>query len=189
MKKLFSSLCIVSLLMGCSSQNTDTASQEKVAQNGDYVNIDFSNEKIYNTYSSDNLEVINKPSDLMYLIYTSGSTGKPKGVMLTHKNVHNYLCGLTNVIDFSKNKVIVSVTTICFDIFVTEFWGGLLNGLTVVIANEQEQNIAFDLSKLCKKYNVNMIQTTPSRFSILLEEDSSFLDNISDLLVGRRISS
>ena len=41
MKKLFSSLFIVSLLMGCSSQNTKTTSQEKVAQNGDYVNIDF----------------------------------------------------------------------------------------------------------------------------------------------------
>ena len=144
---------------------------------------------IYVNNPTNNLDVVNTSSNLMYLIYTSGSTGKPKGVMLTHKNVHNYLCGLTNVIDFSKNKVIVSVTTICFDIFVTEFWGGLLNGLTVVIANEQEQNIAFDLSKLCKKYNVNMIQTTPSRFSILLEEDSSFLDNISDLLVGRRISS
>lgn len=147
------------------------------------VNISLS-EDIYLNNPSDNLEVLNNSSDLMYLIYTSGSTGKPKGVMLTHKNVHNYLCGLKNVIDFSKDKVIVSVTTICFDIFVTEFWGGLLNGLTVVIANEQEQNISFNLSKLCKKYNVNMIQTTPSRFNILLEEDSSFLDNISDLLVG-----
>lgn len=147
------------------------------------VNISL-NKEIYSMYPDDNLKPVNNSSDLMYVIYTSGSTGKPKGVMLTHKNAHNYLCGLKNVIDFSESKVILSITTICFDIFVTEFWGGLLNGLTVVIANEQEQNIAQDLSKLCKKYNVNIIQTTPSRYSILLEEDASFLDTITDLLVG-----
>ena len=161
-------------------------STEKLHDLNDYVNIDFSNEKIYNTYSSDNLEVINKPSDLMYLIYTSGSTGKPKGVMLMHRNVNNFIHGLTNIIDFSSDKVIVSVTTICFDIFVTEFWGGLLKGLTVVIANEQEQNITYDLNKLCLKYNVNMIQTTPSRFGILLDDENNlqFMNNITDIIVG-----
>ena len=147
------------------------------------VNIDLSNE-FYNNYSDENLPVLNTPDDLMYLIYTSGSTGKPKGVMLMHKNVNNYLHGLKYKIDFFSEKVIVSVTTICFDIFVTEFWGGLLNGLTVVIANEQEQNIASDLSKLCSKYNVNMIQTTPSRFTALLAENSDFLNTITDLMVG-----
>ena len=154
-----------------------------IYKSADIINIDLKSE-IYNTYPTTNLIPINNPSDLMYLIYTSGSTGKPKGVMLMHKNVNNYLHGLTEKIDFSDNKTIISVTTICFDIFVTEFWGGLLNGLTVVIANEQEQNIASDLSKLCLKHNVNMIQTTPSRFNALLEDDSSFLNNITDLMVG-----
>ena len=149
------------------------------------INIDFSSE-IYRTLPSNNLEVINSPSDLMYLIYTSGSTGKPKGVMIMHKNVNNFLHGLVDMIPFSINKVIVSVTTICFDIFVTEFWGGLLNGLTVVIANEQEQNISYDLNKLCLKYNVNIIQTTPSRFRLLLDNNANlaFMNNITDLIVG-----
>lgn len=149
----------------------------------DTVNICLSGE-IYKIYPTDNLETVNTPENLIYLIYTSGSTGKPKGVMLMHKNVNNYIHGLKDVIDFSEDKVIVSVTTICFDIFVTEFWGGLLSGMTVVIANEQEQNIASDLNKICKNYNVNMIQTTPSRFNALISEDSSFLDNITDLMVG-----
>lgn len=149
------------------------------------VNIELA-EDIFKIYSEDNLDIINKPSDLMYLIYTSGSTGKPKGVMIMHKNVNNFINGLTNIIDFSSNKIIVSITTICFDIFVTEFWGGLLKGLTVVIANEQEQNITYDLNKLCLKYNVNIIQTTPSRFNILLEDTNNlkFMNNITDLIVG-----
>lgn len=147
-------------------------------------NIDFSS-PFYLTAPINNLTCINSSDDLIYLIYTSGSTGKPKGVMLTHKNINNYLTGLKQVIDFSSSKVIVSVTTVCFDIFVTEFWGGLLNGLTVVIANEQEQNISADLNRLCLKYHVNMIQTTPSRFQLLLDsEDLPFLKNITDLMVG-----
>ena len=148
------------------------------------INLDHL-EDIFINEDASNLSVVNNPSDLMYLIYTSGSTGKPKGVMLTHQNVNNYLHGLTNVIDFSSDKVMVSVTTICFDIFVTEFWGSLLNGLTVVLANEQEQNISSDLNKLCQKYHVNMIQTTPSRFSLWLQTDElDFLNEISDLMVG-----
>ena len=149
------------------------------------LNIDFSGD-IYKNYPGQNLDIVNSPSDLMYLIYTSGSTGKPKGVMLMHKNVNNFLHGLVDIIPFATHKVIVSVTTICFDIFVTEFWGGLLNGLTVVIANEQEQNITYDLNKLCLKYNVNIIQTTPSRFKLLLDntDDLDFMNNITDLIVG-----
>lgn len=38
MKKIIGCLFVVSLLFGCSSQETK---QEAVAQNGDYVNIDF----------------------------------------------------------------------------------------------------------------------------------------------------
>ena len=147
-------------------------------------NIDFSC-PFYLNAPIKNLTCANSSDDLIYLIYTSGSTGKPKGVMLTHKNINNYLTGLKQRIDFSSSKVIVSVTTVCFDIFVTEFWGGLLSGLTVVIANEQEQNIFADLNRLCLKYHVNMIQTTPSRFQLLLDaEELPFLKNITDLMVG-----
>ena len=36
---------------------------------------------------SKNLEIVNKPNDLIYVIYTSGTTGNPKGVMIEHKNL------------------------------------------------------------------------------------------------------
>ena len=150
-----------------------------------HINISFT-ENLYNSKNTKN--VIHKihSNDLIYLIYTSGSTGKPKGVMLKHKNIINFLLGTKNVIDFSQDKTMISVTTVCFDIFVLEFWGSLTSGMSLVIANELQQNSAKDLNELCKKYSVNMIQTTPSRFAKFMQDSKNiyFLKNMSDIMVG-----
>ena len=149
------------------------------------INISLDND-FYNNEKADNINTNINPDDLMYVIYTSGSTGNPKGVMLTHDNVHNFLVGISNIIDFKNNNSIVSLTTICFDIFVLELWGGLTNGLSVIIANEQEQNNTSLLNKLCLNNNVQMLQTTPSRISFLLkdEENLDFLKNLNIIMLG-----
>ena len=139
-------------------------------------------------YNRENKEIKTKinPEDLIYLIYTSGSTGKPKGVMLKHKNIINFLLGTKKVIDFNTEKVMVSITTICFDIFVLEFWGALTSGMTLVLANENEQNNVEELNKLCLENKVTMIQTTPSRFKALLEnkKNTEFIKKMTDIMVG-----
>ena len=152
---------------------------------GQKINISL-NSRIYETEDSENLNVEFSASSLMYLIYTSGSTGKPKGVMLTHRNVHNFLLGVNNVINFGENRTILSLTTICFDIFGLELWGGLTNGLTVVIATEDEQNSGELLNKLCMDTHVEMLQTTPSRMSFFLRDDESleFLKNLKVIMLG-----
>ena len=149
------------------------------------IDISLTNEKIYNKKS----EQINQKLDsnsLAYLIYTSGSTGKPKGVMVTNRNLNNFVKGMKKIIDFSEDKVMVSVTTICFDIFGLEIWCALTSGQTLVLANEEEQNNPVLLNKLCLENKVNIIQTTPSRFSIIVEdkENLAFLKNITEILVG-----
>ena len=136
-----------------------------------------------------NKENINLKIDentLVYLIYTSGSTGKPKGVQITNRNLNNFIKGMKKEIDFSADKTMVSVTTICFDIFGLEMWCSLTSGLTLVVANELEQNMPSLLNKLCLENNVNMIQTTPSRYSVIFEDINNlkFLENITDILVG-----
>ncbi len=154
--------------------------------NIDINKIDISlNSDVYN-FKSQKINIKLKPNDLIYLIYTSGSTGKPKGVMLTHKNITNFLLGVKNIIDFNPSKTMVSVTTICFDIFVLEFWGALTSGMTLVLTNEIEQNNQKKLNELCLKYDVNMIQTTPSRFLNLTqdEENIQFMKKMTDIMVG-----
>lgn len=143
-------------------------------------------EKDFAEGNENNPEIINNPNDLIYVIYTSGSTGKPKGVMLKHNNVNNFIKGACDQIDFNENKVIVSVTTICFDIFVLESWLALQKGLTVVLANEEEQNSPKLFNALCLENNVNMIQTTPSRTAVLISNKKylKYVEKISEFMVG-----
>ncbi|MDO5556013.1 MAG: amino acid adenylation domain-containing protein, partial [Clostridia bacterium] len=162
----------------------NNTTENMISKKIDKTNISLEN-SLFTDESKENLKNVNIATDLIYLIYTSGSTGNPKGVMLNHKNINNYICGLKEKIDFSEDKTMVSITTICFDIFVTEIWATLLNGIKVILANENEQNIPKLLSELCEENTVNMIQTTPSRFDVLINSDScEFLKNMSDILVG-----
>ncbi len=151
---------------------------KKLQDKVEYTNkifVDLDND-LYN-FNKNNLENINSPNDLAYIIYTSGSTGMPKGVMLKHQslsNLANYCNGYVEYLRDNKYRAIVSVTTVSFDIFVFETLISLQKGLKLVIANEQEQTIPRLLSTLIEKNNVEIIQTTPSRMQLLV-------NNITDI--------
>lgn len=76
----------------------------------------------------------------MYLLYTSGSTGAPKAVTVTHRNFHNYLLGISQVVDYSEDKKVLSMASISFDVFGYELWVTLLNGLTLVLSTRRRTN-------------------------------------------------
>lgn len=150
------------------------------------IAVDLDKSPIYDSNLTHNLGNVGSADNLAYLIYTSGSTGNPKGVMLTNRNVNNFIAGTCNKIDFKNYSTIVSVTTMCFDIFVLESLLPLENGLTVVMANEDEQNIPSLLNKLCLENNVEMLQTTPSRMSLLMSDDNSldYLKKLKCVMIG-----
>lgn len=147
------------------------------------INADLNNNSIYKSQHTSNLTPVNTSSDIAYMIYTSGSTGNPKGVMLTHRNVNNFIEATCSKINFEGT--LVSVTTFCFDIFVLESLLPLQKGLTIVLANEQEQNIPNLLNNICLKHNVKMLQTTPSRMSLLMSDNSlTCLKHLKTIMLG-----
>ena len=152
--------------------------QDKVNfENKIYVEIDSS--EVYKE-STKALENINKPDDSSYIIYTSGSTGLPKGVVLTHRALSNLTNYCNHYIKYLKEdtyRTIVSVTTVSFDIFIFETLISLQHGLKLVIANEDEQNIPRLLNELLIKNDVSIIQTTPARMQIFVNN----LDSIPAL--------
>lgn len=113
-----------------------------------------------------------KSSDVSYMIYTSGSTGRPKGVILKQSSVVNFIYGMCDRMPL-KDKTIVNITTMCFDIFVLESLLPLCTGMKVVLANNEEQNNPILLNELCLKNNVEVIQTTPSKFKLLMSENTA----------------
>ncbi|WP_438431729.1 non-ribosomal peptide synthetase [Gorillibacterium sp. sgz500922] len=113
---------------------------------------------------------------LMDVIYTSGSTGKPKGVMIEHRAVHNFIVGMTDVIDFDPDYTIVSLTTISFDIFILETLLPLTRGMRIVIADPREFHAHVG------KERIDMLQTTPSTM-LLLQNDEANLKTLRDLKV------
>ncbi|PQP85029.1 hypothetical protein C0Q44_11180 [Paenibacillus sp. PCH8] len=124
---------------------------------------------------------------LAYLIYTSGSTGRPKGVMIEHLALRNFVEGVSRRVAFESGKRILALTTISFDIFVLETLGALANGLTLVMAQEEDQMNPSRIAGLILTHNVEVLQITPSRLRMLqigLTEDSPVWDRLRILMIG-----
>ncbi len=125
-------------------------------------------------------------NDLAYLIYTSGSTGQPKGVMVEQHNCVNFIYGIREKIELTPGKTMLSLTTISFDIFFLETLVPLTQGLTIVIAREEEQNDPERIKDLISKQHVQMLQLTPSRLQILLESEAGRMgiNQLDEIMVG-----
>lgn len=125
-------------------------------------------------------------NDTAYILYTSGSTGTPKGVEVTRDALFNFIEGVSEIIDFSVGKRIACLTTVSFDIFLLESLIALHKGLTVVLANEDEQRNPKLMAKLIQENKIEMIQLTPSRMQLLLNHDKSLscLKNVKEIMIG-----
>jgi amino acid adenylation domain-containing protein len=124
--------------------------------------------------------------ELAYITYTSGSTGRPKGVMIRHRSVVNFIEGMGRRIDFGAGKTILALTTISFDIFVTEALLPLCRGMKVVIADRRMQAEPGQLRQAIDRSGIDMLQVTPSRLHMMTidEEGIAALAGVRELMVG-----
>jgi amino acid adenylation domain-containing protein len=119
--------------------------------------------------STASLETSALPSDLAYVIYTSGSTGWPKGVQIEHRALQNLLCAMAVSPGIASTDVLVSVTTISFDIAALEVFLPLITGARLVIADETEVIDADALLRLMRRSATTIMQATPITWQLLIE--------------------
>ena len=128
------------------------------------------------------------PDDLAYLIYTSGSTGRPKGVMLRHEGMCNYSTALpANVEAYAVANAaesILGVTTISFDASLHEIAISLFNGLTLVLANEEQTKNPLDMAALIHEHHIGYVSATPSQWQTWIYSDE-FVDAIRTVPIIR----
>ena len=147
------------------------------------------NKFIENINTSNPCVIVNSDAPC-YCIYTSGSTGKPKGTLITHKNVVNYSSNnkfnvKSAIIKDGYNKI-VSVTTTGFDIFVTESLLPLINGMEIILADEEQSKIQSKLSALLNTYPADVIQTTPTKMKAFISDKNNleYLRTLKVIILG-----
>ena len=107
--------------------------------------------------------------NLAYVIYTSGSTGRPKGVQIPHHAVVNFLGAMAQEPGLGPDDVLVSVTTLSFDISGLELYLPLMVGACVVIATREEVTDGQQLQALLEAERATVMQATPATWRLLLE--------------------
>ena len=109
------------------------------------------------------------PESLAYIIYTSGSTGVPKGVAVERGSVVNLLRSMQCHPGFSRDDVMLAVTTLSFDISALELFLPLISGGRVVIAGSEEIFDGIRLKNLLHESKATVMQATPATWRLLIE--------------------
>lgn len=102
-------------------------------------------------------------SSLAYLIYTSGSTGLPKGVEVSHSNVANLLQWASDFHTSEELSGLFAATSVCFDLSVYEIFLPLVNGGTMILADN-----VLELQTYEGAVPIRLINSVPSAVNELL---------------------
>ncbi len=126
--------------------------------------------------------------NLAYTIFTSGSTGRPKGVQIVHRGVVNFLNSMSKVPGLNNNDILLSVTTLSFDISVLEIFLPLSVGAYVVSVDPET---AADGGALLKKLSLScasVMQATPATWRLLLAAGWLRADGLRVLCGGEELT-
>ncbi|MEL6326459.1 MAG: amino acid adenylation domain-containing protein, partial [Cyanobacteria bacterium J06626_23] len=118
--------------------------------------------------SDSNPSILIDAEHLAYMLYTSGSTGRPKGVQIPHRAVVNFLTAMQSSLRLTAGDVMLSVTSLSFDIAVLELLLPLTVGAQVVLASRATCADGAQLAALAAEATI--MQATPATWRLLLAD-------------------
>ncbi len=126
--------------------------------------------------------------DPCYVMYTSGSTGEPKGVVIPHRGVLRLVVS-PSFVTFEPDDRILQTSSPVFDASTFEYWGALLNGLTLHLATKETILDPQRLEQLIKAQHITIIWLTSSLFNQLCQQNKRIFETLRYLLVGGDVVS
>ncbi|UCH93464.1 MAG: amino acid adenylation domain-containing protein [Candidatus Aminicenantes bacterium] len=120
---------------------------------------------------------------LAYVMYTSGSTGRSKGVMIEHRSVVGRIIN-ANFIDVRAGARLLLTGSMVFDITTFEIWWPLLNGLQLVMVDENQVLDARALKQVITKNKITVMHLIPQLLNQLAYEDIRVFAGLDYFLVG-----
>jgi amino acid adenylation domain-containing protein/FkbM family methyltransferase len=107
------------------------------------------------------------PAHVAYVIYTSGSTGQPKGVCIEHRNIVNYVLGVSERLRLEPGMHHALVSTMAADLGNTVLFPSLVTGGCLhVISRERAENQA-TLSEYFAREKIDVLKIVPSHLAAL----------------------
>ncbi|GGG28523.1 hypothetical protein GCM10007304_47980 [Rhodococcoides trifolii] len=110
------------------------------------------------------------PDNPAYVIYTSGSTGRPKGVVATHRGIVNRLGWMHEATPLTASDRVLQKTSSSFDVSVTEFFGALTVGATLVVAEPEGHRDTTYLATLMRDEALTWAHFVPSMLEMFLAD-------------------
>ena len=108
-----------------------------------------------------------RPEHAAYVIYTSGSTGRPKGVCVEHRNIVNYVLGVTERLKLPPGLRYATVSTIAADLGNTVVFPALVTGGCLhVLSQERTENQAM-LAEYFLREGIDVLKIVPSHLAAL----------------------
>ncbi|MCK5056392.1 MAG: amino acid adenylation domain-containing protein, partial [Candidatus Aminicenantes bacterium] len=126
---------------------------------------------------------------LAYTIFTSGSTGRPKGVQIHHRGMVNFLNSMRKTPGLNNNDILLSVTTLSFDISVLELFLPLTTGACVVLIDSETAADGAGLLKQMYRSCASVIQATPATYRLLTAAGWSHSEGLRVLCGGEELPS
>lgn len=174
------------ILSDCKAKFLITENKFEINFNYDVVNLVDDTSLL--AFSSEDILINQNVNNIIYIMYTSGTTGTPKGVAINNSNIVS-LVKNTNYIKFMPGDRMSQTGSIMFDASTFEYWGALLNGLTLYLIKKDVMLNPFELEKYIKNNKITIMFITSALFNQLVEHNASMFEDVRVILTGGEVLS
>jgi amino acid adenylation domain-containing protein/FkbM family methyltransferase len=106
-------------------------------------------------------------SHAAYIIYTSGSTGQPKGVVVEHRNLVNYVQGVSQRLGFEPGMQHALISTVAADLGNTVLFPALATGGCLHLISKERAESQAALSEYFTREKIDVMKIVPSHLAAL----------------------